>query len=83
MASEKNQPRDEGVILAWPVDPEKPLKGDLDPQQYEAARGAHRLFLAMAEQADEKALQRSELDGFLPRLDAHRRNHTVLIESSR
>jgi predicted ATPase len=78
-----SQPRDEAGILKWPKDPKNPEPGELDPQQYAAARKAHELFVGMANIKAEEPQRPSELDSFLPRLDATRRNHTVLIDGTR
>lgn len=79
----ESRPRDEAYILRWPEKPESPEAGELDPQQYAAVRNAQELFVGMANIPEEPAREKSELDNFLPRLDAHRRNHTVLIDGSR
>jgi hypothetical protein len=78
-------------LLDWPdpTHPEDPAKmraGDLDPQEYRAALGAHQLFAKMAARKfdpEQRASKRSELDQFLPVVDARRSNHTVLIDGAR
>jgi hypothetical protein len=87
MADTRSQPTEEGSVLRWPKEKEKdPEPGELDPQEYHAALGTHRVFVKMAERKFEQVphpSKRPELDHFLPALDAHRSNHTVLIDGPR
>jgi hypothetical protein len=71
--TDATKPQDEGGILDW---------SKLDPQQRAAARKAHALFVERANRDDKPTAPSRELT-FLPRLDAHRRNHTVLIDGTR
>ena len=66
--------RDEGGILDWSM---------LDDEQRAAGLKAHQLFVAMADRPEDKTPQGSELFSFLPRLDAYRGNHTILIDGTR
>lgn len=70
----ESEQRDEGGILDWSM---------LDPQQHAAGCKAHELFVGMANRPYEEPSKGSELFSFLPRLDAHRGNHTVLIDGTR
>jgi hypothetical protein len=68
------QPRDDGSIVDW---------SKLDEKQRAAALKAHALFASMAEVPNQKPPPTAELFSFLPRLDAFRRNHVVLIDGAR
>jgi hypothetical protein len=76
--------QDEGGIPLWSKDEDQPNRAVLDPQQYAAGVKAHELFVSMADgPEEERPSKHAELFSFLPRLDAHRHNHTVLVDGTR
>lgn len=79
-----NTDKSQDVTLpAWPGEGRPAGAPELDPQQCEAAKNAHKLFVKMANRpyVEEKD-DRPELS-FLPRISDYRRSHAVLIDGSR